>query len=144
MVTAMKYSKEYEIGRHTYIVMRGSQKLLRHPFLFLKGKIMNEANYRRGLTQKLKLMFPGCHVMKLDPSETQGIPDILILFEDKWAALEVKFGAVANEQPNQRYYVDKFDEMSFAAFIHPQNEEQVLHDLQSTFGVSGKTCVSKS
>lgn len=97
---------------------------------------MNETTYQRKLIQKLRLMFPGCHVIKLDPSRNQGIPDVLILFRNLWAMLEVKFSATASEQPNQSYYVNKFDEMSFAAFIHPQNEEQVLNDLQSTFGVS--------
>lgn len=97
---------------------------------------MTETVYQRKLIKKLEYMFPGCVIMKNDPSENQGVPDILILFNDNWAMLEVKKSSKASERPNQGYYVDRFNDMSFAAFIHPQNEEQVLHDLQSALGVN--------
>lgn len=103
---------------------------------------MKEAIYQRKLIRRLEQIFPGCQILKLDPSENQGHPDLLILFRDQWAMLEVKFEAGAHEQPNQAYWVQVFDEMSFASFIHPQNEEQVLSDLQYAFGVTGKTRVS--
>ena len=61
------------------------------------------------------------------------IPDLLILFNDKWAALECKQHAGAKKQPNQEYYVGKMDEMSFSRFICPENKEEVLHDLQQSF-----------
>lgn len=97
---------------------------------------MREVTYQRKLINKLQAMFPGCYILKNDPSENQGIPDILILFGDRWAMLEVKLSRSSYEQPNQAYFIDIFNAMSFAAFIHPQNEEQVLHDLQSTLGAS--------
>lgn len=78
-------------------------------------------------------MFPECFILKNDPQENQGIPDILILYRSMWAMLECKIFDGASEQPNQKYFVDLFNEMSFAAFINPQNEEQVLHDLQYAF-----------
>ncbi len=106
------------------------------------GDNMQEATYQRRLIKKLQVLFPGCVVVKNDPSENQGIPDILILFRNMWAMLEVKVSPVAPEQPNQVYWVDAYNEMSFAAFINPQNEEQVLYDLQSAFGVTGKARVS--
>lgn len=93
-----------------------------------------ETAYQAELIGRLYNMFPDCFILRNDPSENQGIPDILILFRDRWAMLEVKRSATARERPNQDYYVDMFNNMSFAAFIHPQNEEQVLDDLQSTFG----------
>lgn len=98
---------------------------------------MNEITYRRKLTKKLDLLFPGCQILKLDPQDNQGHPDLLILFKNFWAMLEVKFSAKADQQPNQAHWVGVFDEMSFASFIHPQNEEQVLNDLQLAFGVKG-------
>lgn len=98
---------------------------------------MTEAIYQRKLIKKLNLLFPGCQILKLDPQENQGHPDLIILFRNLWAMLEVKFSAKAHQQPNQAHWVKVFDEMSFASFIHPQNEEQVLNDLQFAFGVNG-------
>lgn len=77
------------------------------------------------------------------PSEyIQGIPDIIILFGDMWATLEVKASATATERPNQRYYVEKMNEMSFSAFIYPENEEEVLNELQHAFRNRRKARVS--
>ena len=89
---------------------------------------MLERNFQANLIQKLKRMFPGCIVMKNDASYKQGIPDLLVLYRDRWASLECKKSAGAKRQPNQEYY-----EMSFSRFISPENEEEVLHELQQAF-----------
>lgn len=102
----------------------------------------NETVYRRGLINKIERLLPGCFITKNDPSENQGIPDILILFRNMWAMLEIKLSNSSPKQPNQPYFVDKFNEMSFASFINPQNEAQVLDALQSAFGVGRETRVS--
>jgi hypothetical protein len=94
----------------------------------------NEAEYQRKLIKKLQIFFPGCFVLKNDPTENQGVPDILILFGSQWAMLEVKLSSNARVQPNQVHYINLFDEMSFASFISPENETEVLNDLQSAFG----------
>ena len=78
-------------------------------------------------------MFPGCVILKNDAGYMQGIPDLLILFENKWAMLEVKASERSREQPNQNYFVELLDSMSFAAFIYPENEDEVLYALQQTF-----------
>ena len=88
-----------------------------------------ERNFQAKLIKELKSMFPGCIVLKLDSSYIQGIPDLLILWKDRWATLEVKRGMNASEQPNQEYYVELMDEMSFSRFINPDNKEEVLHEL---------------
>lgn len=94
---------------------------------------MLESQFQAKLIKELKKLFPGCIVMKSDSGYLQGIPDLLILFNDKWAALECKQHACAKKQPNQEYYVGKMDEMSFSRFICPENKEEVLHDLQQSF-----------
>ena len=95
------------------------------------GKL--ERDFQKNLIKELKDIFVGCIVMKNDSSYIQGIPDLLILYKDKWAALEVKKSRTASHRPNQEYYVDKMDEMSYASFIYPENKEAVLNELQETF-----------
>lgn len=94
------------------------------------GKL--ERNFQKNLIKELKDIFVGCIVMKNDSAYIQGIPDLLILYNDKWAALEVKKSGAASHRPNQEYYVDKMDDMSFARFIYPENKEVVLDELQQT------------
>jgi len=103
---------------------------------------MLESTYQARLIKKLKVMFPGCIIQKNDPSYTQGFPDLTIFYNDRWAALEVKASEDAPTRPNQPHYVKKLDSMSFAAFIYPENERQVLSDLQHAFNDSRKARVS--
>lgn len=93
-----------------------------------------ERDFQASLIRELKDIFKGCIVMKLDSSYMQGIPDLLILYKDKWATLECKQSATAKRRPNQTYYVNKMNEMSFSRFICPENKEEVIHDLQQAFG----------
>lgn len=94
---------------------------------------MLESEFQAKLIKKLKKMFDGCIVMKNDSGYIQGIPDLLILYKNKWASLECKKSGKAKKRPNQEYYVKKMDEMSFSRFVSPENEEEVLNDLQRTF-----------
>ena len=89
-----------------------------------------ERDFQAKLIKELKVMFRGCIIVKNDPNYIQGIPDLLILYNDRWAALEVKKSEHAHHQPNQEYYVDLMDQMSFAAFIYPENKEEILYELQ--------------
>lgn len=95
------------------------------------GKRENE--FQSGLIKEIKRMFPGCMVLKNDPNYIQGFPDLTVLYDDKWAVLEVKRSANASKRPNQGYYVDKLDGMSFSRFICPENKEEVLRELQQVF-----------
>lgn len=94
---------------------------------------MLEREYQTTVLDKLRQMFPACLILKNDSSYQQGIPDWLILFRDKWAMLEIKASEKSRRQPNQDYYVDLLDQMSFAAFICPENERDVLDALQRSF-----------
>lgn len=95
---------------------------------------MLESKFQSILIKDLKKMFPGCIVLKNDPNYLQGIPDLLILWRDRWATLEVKKAANASHQPNQDYYVATMDDMSFSRFIYPENKGEILRELQQSFG----------
>lgn len=92
-----------------------------------------ESQYQSELTKRICRRFPGAVVLKQDANLRQGIPDLLVLWRWCWAALEVKISAAADQQPNQEFYVSQLDEMSFSAFIYPENEEAVLNELQQEF-----------
>lgn len=89
-----------------------------------------EGKFKRELKKDLKRLFPGCIVTQLDPNDIQGIPDLLILWNDQWAALECKKSSNAHRQPNQEYYVSLMNDMSYSSFIFPENKEVVLNELQ--------------
>ncbi len=93
-----------------------------------------ERDFQAKLIKDLKKIFKGCLVMKMDSSYIQGIPDLLILYKDKWALLECKRNAKATKRPNQEHYVEMLDKMSFSRFIFPENKQEVLDELRETFG----------
>ena len=94
---------------------------------------MLESKFQSDLKKELKRMFPGCIITKMDSGDIPGIPDLLILYNDKRATLECKKSAEASKRPNQEYYVNKMNDMSFSRFIYPGNKEEVLDELQRTF-----------
>jgi hypothetical protein len=96
---------------------------------------MLESDFQAKLIRELKQMFPGCIITKNDPNYIQGFPDLIILYNDKWATLECKRNSRAKKQPNQNYYVGRMNEMSFSRFICPENKEEVLHELQQAFAI---------
>lgn len=94
---------------------------------------MFERDFQSNLIKEIKEMFPGCIVLKNDARYMQGVPDLLILYKDKWAALECKQNANSKKRPNQQYYVELMNDMSFSSFIYPENKEEVLYGLYKTF-----------
>ena len=105
---------------------------------------MRESNFQADLKKELKRIFPGCIITKLDSGDIQGIPDLLILYKNKWATLECKKSKNESKRPNQEYYVRLMNEMSFSRFIYPENKEEVIDELQQTFGSRRPTCLSGS
>lgn len=94
---------------------------------------MLESEYQAGLIRTLKLMFPGCTILKNDPNYRQGIPDLVIMYMGRYALLEVKASEKSKERPNQRYYIEQeLKNGTFAAFIYPENELEVLSALQQS------------
>ena len=94
---------------------------------------MVESKFKTDFIHELEETFDGCIILLGNSSYLQGIPDILILWRNRWAALECKDHEKARVQPNQRYYVNLMNEMSFSAFVYPKNKDTVLRDLQYAF-----------
>lgn len=93
-----------------------------------------ESKFQSELIVELQEMFPGSYIVKNDPNYKQGFPDLTILYKDKWAILECKREEKAKHQPNQDFYVKELNKMSYSAFIYPENKEEILNELQQTFG----------
>lgn len=101
----------------------------------------SERIFQANLIKKLKDIFPGCIVLKNDPNYLQGFPDLLVLYGEHWAALECKRFKTAPRRPNQEYYIDILGSMSYAAFVYPENEEEVLNDIQQALRPYGEARV---
>lgn len=94
---------------------------------------MLENKFQSKLIKDIKKEFPGCMVLKNDSSYLQGVPDLSIFYKDHYAMLEVKKSKNAKRQPNQEYYVDKLNEMSYASFVYPENRDRVMEELKRKF-----------
>lgn len=92
-----------------------------------------ESEFQKELMDEIKRTYPGCVVIKNDSGYIQGFPDWTILYEDKWAVLEAKRNRTAKKQPNQDYYVEKLNRMSYSSFVYPENREDVLNKLAKVF-----------
>ena len=89
-----------------------------------------ESKFQSDLIYKLKQIYPGCIILKNDPNYLQGFPDLLMLYRDRWAAFEIKRTKKARQRPNQEYYIMVLNDMSYASFVYPENEEKFLDELQ--------------
>ena len=95
--------------------------------------IMLESRFKTNLRKRIEKEFPGAIVMHTNPSERRGAPDLVILYKDKWALLECKKSEKASHRPNQEYWIDLTNEMSFSRFIFPENRKEVLDELSVFF-----------
>ena len=94
---------------------------------------MLESKFKTDLKNEIKQRFPGSIVLHISPNDLPGGPDLLVLYNNKWAALEGKQTGTSSHRPRQDYYVDKMNEMSYASFIYPENKEEVLNDMERSF-----------
>lgn len=94
---------------------------------------MKESKFQHDLIADIKIRFPGAYVIKTDPRYIQGLPDLIIFWKEHWAALECKQTKAASRQPNQDYYIEQMNGMSFASFIFPENKEEVLDEMERSF-----------
>ena len=102
-------------------------------------KYKKEGNFQSDVITEIQKTYDGCIVTKLDSGYIQGIPDFLILYNEQWASLEFKKDKNAPARPNQPYYVDTMNKMSFSRFIYPENKEEVMNELEVHFNRSPRT-----
>lgn len=102
-----------------------------------------ESEFQAELIKELKALYPGSLILKNDSALRQGIPDLVVLYKNKWVMLEVKAYEKAAHQPNQDWYIEMCDDMSFAAFIYPENKERILDEIQKTFRFARETRASQ-
>ena len=103
-----------------------------------------ESDFQKDVINELQERLPESIVMKTDPRYIQGLPDLLVLFNDRWASLECKRSATANKQPNQDTYVEMMNGMSISRFIYPENKEEVLNEVQSALQSRRKSRSTRS
>ena len=102
-----------------------------------------ERRFQDQFIKRLRQVFPGCMILKNDPNYLQGVPDLLLLWRERWAAFELKTSKDADVQPNQKHYVLLLNAMSFSSFVYPENAEKVLHELQHAFQTQRPARVSQ-
>lgn len=100
-----------------------------------------ESQFQHRLIKELEIIFPGCTVLKNDAGYKKNIPDLSVFWKDHYAFLEVKRSREdfekSRKEPgrkNQEYYINKFNNDSFAAFIYPENKDEVLKEMREAFG----------
>lgn len=93
------------------------------------SKVKLETEIQKDIKDKISDILPGSIVLKNDPNQLQGVPDLSVLWEGKWAFLEVKQKEDSPHRPNQDYYIKKADYMSYGRFISGETEEEVLEEL---------------
>ena len=124
----MLLSRKIDLAKKYSPIVREKEYL---SIFFFGGDLeMKENEYQAKLIKKLKKRFPESYVIKEDASYIQGIPDLLVLYKDKWGTLEVKASAKAAHQPNQDYHVKRMNDMSFSSFICPETEKEVLDEME--------------
>ena len=94
---------------------------------------MRESRFQTRFLQRVSEEFAGCVILTPDPRSLQGITDRVILYGNRWVALEFKGSSKASLRPNQAYYVALLNDMSYAAFVYPENEEEVFDAIQQAF-----------
>lgn len=91
---------------------------------------MLENKYKTELCKRIRDLFPGCIILHGDPTEIQGIPDLFVLCDITWFALEGKQTEKSSHRPNQDYYVALCNKKARGAFICKENEAEVLEEMR--------------
>lgn len=107
-----------------------------------------EADYKPQLMQRIAQRFSRYGFVRFqhnDPNapESQGIPDLTVYIGDWWCLLEVKRSEKSKKRPNQDYYIELYGSTTFASFICPENEEEVLNALERSLEARRQACLPR-
>lgn len=101
-----------------------------------KGANMIEGTYRSKLIKKLKVHFPGLIVLHNNPNQIKGIPDLTLLYHNRYAMLETKMAPNSSKRPNQDTWISYFERQgAFSAFVNASNEKEIINELRRYFEV---------
>lgn len=90
---------------------------------------MLESEFKRKFKNMLEQSYPGCVLVDINPEQFRSFPDLLFLYDKFWATFEMKRTVGSAVRPNQPYWVEKLDNMSFSRFVEPGTAKEVLDDL---------------
>ena len=97
---------------------------------------MSEATFRTKWLNKFKKLSPDIFIEFADPKRKNGIPDVIIFYKKKYARLETKRSKNASKRLHQQYYIDYFNSQGiYAAFLTPENQEEVYNALRRYFKI---------
>lgn len=94
-----------------------------------------ESVFQSNLIKEITERLPGSMVLVKPGYYVQGFPDLMVLYENQWACLEVKRSLNEPYQPNQEWWLGELDSMGFAAMICPENYKEILDEVFRSFGL---------
>jgi len=94
---------------------------------------MLEATFKARFIERLRCRLRGVDLDIIHNTTGNSKPDLIILGSPNWAALEFKKTARSKTRPNQPYHVERMNAKSYARFVYPTIEEEVLDELEELF-----------
>lgn len=78
-----------------------------------------ESNFQADLKKEIETLFPGAVIMKNDPNDIQGIPDLTVIWRDHWAWLECKTRNKCSQTVEPRFLYSVCTPLFFRGFYLP-------------------------
>lgn len=97
---------------------------------------MRESEFRTKFLHDFKKLSPDIIIEFANANRRNGIPDVIIFYKKKHARLETKKSKDASKRQLQEYYIEYFNKQGiYAAFLMPENKEEVFNELRRYFKV---------
>jgi hypothetical protein len=93
-----------------------------------------ESEFKKQVKQRIRERFPNLDLDFINTKPyNRSMPDTFVIGPWAWAALEFKRSALAAQQANQDYHIERLNRKGYATFVFPENLEEVLDDLEGVF-----------